>query len=473
MQTASKKVITSWAMYDWANSAYSLIITSAIFPAYYTFIAPEKVNFIGRTFERSSLASYSISFSFLIIAILSPILSSIADYKGNKKAFMQFFCYLGSAACIGLTFVTKENVSLGIIFSIFGSIGFCGSIVFYNAYLPEIAAEEDQDRVSAKGFALGYIGSVILMVVCLAAIMLNDGLHWGWGAWPTRLSFLAVGLWWAGFAQITFKNLPPSIPSAQRPEKNILVNGFYELKKVWQQLGAYPVTKRFLRSFFFYNMGVQTVMYLATYFASEEIKMETSQLIITILIIQLVAIIGATMFARLSKRTTNLFTLGVIIIVWIVVCFSAFAISRQAKVLKPYTSQIVSLEKQKEASEDSDGSIAKQITVVREQMKPFEKPISYEFYLVATVVGLVMGGIQSMSRSTYSKLLPPTKDTASYFSFYDICDKIGTVIGTLSFGYVAEFYGGMGNSVLALMIFFFIGGILLLFVDPKKKTAIV
>jgi UMF1 family MFS transporter len=472
MQTASKKVVTSWAMYDWANSAYSLIITSAIFPAYYTAIAPAKVEFIGRTFERSSLASYSISFSFLIIAILSPILSSIADYKGNKKAFMQFFCYLGSAACIGLTFLTKENISYGIICSIFGSIGFCGSIVFYNAYLPEIAAEQDQDRVSAKGFAMGYIGSVLLMIVCLAAILLNDSLHWGWGAWPTRLSFLAVGLWWAGFAQITFKNLPPSKPSQQQPERNILINGFYELKKVWQQLGEFPVTKRFLRSFFFYNMGVQTVMYLATYFASEELKLETSQLIITILIIQLVAIVGATMFAKLSKRTNNLFTLGVIIIVWIVICISAFAISRQAKVLKPYTSQIVSLEKQKDISGDADGSLDKKIEIVREQMKPIQTPIGYEFYLVATVVGLVMGGIQSMSRSTYSKLLPPTKDTASYFSFYDICDKIGTVVGTLSFGYVAEFYGGMGNSVLALMVFFIIGGILLLFVDRKNKTVI-
>src|ERR1035437_642055 len=472
MQTAPKKVITSWAMYDWANSAYSLIITSAIFPAYYTFIAPEKVNFIGRTYERSALASYSISFSFMIIAILSPILSSIADYKGNKKSFMQFFCYLGSAACIALTFLTKENVSFGIVCSIFGSIGFCGSIVFYNAYLPEIAAEEDQDRVSAKGFVMGYVGSVLLMIVCLAAIMLNDALHWGWGAWPTRLSFLAVGLWWAGFEQITFKNLPPSKPSKQHPEKNILINGFYELKKVWKQLQDYPFTKRFLRSFFFYNMGVQTVMYLATYFASQELKMETSQLIITILIIQLVAILGATIFAKLSKRTSNLFTLGVIILIWIGVCVLAFAISKQAKVLKPYTSQIITLEKQKEISGDSDGNIKKQITIVREKMKPIEKPISYEFYLVATIVGLVMGGIQSMSRSTYSKLLPPTKDTASYFSFYDICDKIGTVIGTLSFGYVAEFYGGMGNSVLALMIFFIIGGILLLFVDQKMKTVI-
>ncbi|MEO8763942.1 MAG: MFS transporter [Ginsengibacter sp.] len=473
MQTASKKVINGWAMYDWANSAYSLVITSAIFPAYYTFIAPPQVHFIGRTFERSALASYAISFSFLIIAFLSPILSSIADYKGNKKSFMRFFCYLGSAACVGLTFLTSANISFGIVCSIFGSIGFCGSIVFYNAYLPEVAAAEDQDRVSAKGFAMGYVGSVILMVVCLAVIMLNDSLKWGLGAWPTRLSFLSVGLWWAGFAQITFKNLPPSIASQQQPERSIFVNGFYELKKVWKQLSGYPVTKRFLRSFFFYNMGVQTVMYLATYFASEEVKMETSQLIITILIIQLVAILGATMFAKLSRRTGNIYTLGIIIIIWIVVCISAFAISRQARVLKPYTAQIVALEKQKEASGDTDGNIQKQIEVVRNQRKPLEKPISFEFYIVATVVGLVMGGVQSMSRSTYSKLLPPTKDTASYFSFYDICDKVGTVLGTLSFGYVAEFYGGMGNSVLALMVFFIIGGILLLFVNKKVKPAIV
>ncbi len=425
MQTASKKVINGWAMYDWANSSYSLIIVSAIFPAYYTFIAPEKVNFIGRTYDRASLASYSIAFSFLIIAILSPILSSIADYKGNKKAFMQFFCYLGSTACIALTFLTAENISYGIICSILGSIGFCGSIVFYNAHLPEIAAEEDQDKVSAKGFAMGYVGSVILMIICLAAIMLNDSLHWGWGTWPTRLSFLAVGLWWAGFAQIAFKNLPPSSPAKQHPDRSIFINGFYELKKVWKELSNYPVTKRFLRSFFFYNMGVQTVMYLATYFASEEIKMETSQLIITILIIQVVAIGGALLFSRISKRLGNIFTLGIIILIWIGVCIGAY----------------------------------------------FVHTVS-QFYVLAFTVGMVMGGIQSMSRSTYSKLLPPTKDTASYFSFYDVCDKIGTVIGTLSFGYVSEFFGGMRNSVLALMSFFIIGGILLLFVDPGKKAAV-
>jgi UMF1 family MFS transporter len=418
-------VINGWAMYDWANSAYSLIIVSAIFPAYYTAIAKEKVQFIGRTYNSESLASYAISFSFLVIAFLSPILSSIADYKGNKKAFMQFFCYLGSAACIGLTFMTEDNIPFGILCSILGTIGFCGSIVFYNSYLPEIAAEKDQDRISAKGFTMGYIGSVLLMVICLVVITLNKSMNLGWGAWPVRLSFLAVGLWWAGFAQIAFRRLPASIPSQQHPEHNIFTNGFYELKKVWNQLQHHPTTKRFLRSFFFYNMGVQTVMYLATYFASKELQLKEEQLIITVLLIQLVAIPGAMLFARLSQRTSNIFSLSVIILIWIGICIFAYL---------TYTPM--------------------------------------QFYILATCVGLVMGGIQSLSRSTYSKLIPPTKDTASYFSFYDVCDKIGTVIGTLSFGYVAEFFGGMRNSVLALMVFFIIGGILLLFVDMKRKSVV-
>lgn len=422
MQTASKKVINGWAMYDWANSSYSLIITSAIFPAYYTAIAPPQVQFIGRTYDRSALASYAISFSFLVIAFLSPILSSIADFKGNKKAFMKFFCYLGSAACASMVFLTKETIGWGIVASIIASIGYCGSIVFYNAYLPEIADEKDQDDISAKGFSMGYIGSVLLMIVCLAFIMMNDRMHLGWGSWPARLSFLSVGLWWAGFAQITFNTLPPSKTSEQDLQHSILTNGFHELKKVWQQLTQYPMLKRYLRSFFFYNMGVQTVMYLATYFASDELKMESSQLIITVLIIQLVAIAGATLFAKLSDKTNNIFTLGVLISIWIGICF-----------------------------------FASRVNTVN------------QFFGVAFCVGMVMGGIQSMSRSTYSKLLPETKDTASYFSFYDVCDKMGTVIGTLVFGSVGEFLGGMRNSVLALMLFFIIGLLLLFFVKMKPN----
>ena len=245
MPTASKKVINAWAMYDWANSAYSLIITSAIFPAYYTAIAPPQVQFIGRTYDRAALASYAISFSILLMAVLSPILSSIADYKGNKKSFMKFFCYMGAMACCSMIFFTKENVSWGIVASIIASVGWCGSIVFYNSYLPEIADEKDQDDVSAKGFSLGYIGSVILMIVCLIFIMLNDKMNLGWGDLPVRLSFVAVGIWWAGFAQITFKWLPPSKPSEQDLQHNIITNGFHELKKVWNQLKDNPQLSRF------------------------------------------------------------------------------------------------------------------------------------------------------------------------------------------------------------------------------------
>jgi len=422
MPTASKRVINGWAMYDWANSSYALVITSTLFPMYYTKVAPAQVDILGRSFGRAALASYSIALSFLVIAILSPILSSIADYKGNKKAFMKFFCYLGSLACILLAFMDERYYMMGLICSIVASIGYCGSIVFYNAYLPEIAAEEDQDRVSAKGFALGYVGSVLLMVACLALIMTSDNLHWGWGAWPVRLSFPAVGLWWAGFAQLTFRVLPPSKASEQHPEHGILTNGFYELKKVWDQLVHYPTLKRYLRSFFFYNMGVQTVMYMATYFASEELKLPDTALIASILIIQLVAIGGAYLFSLLSARTNNIFALGCLIIIWVGICIFAY-----------YTRT------------------------------------ANQFYILAFLVGLVMGGIQSMSRSTYSKLLPETKDTASYFSFYDVCDKIGTVIGTLSFGFVAESMGGMRNSVLALMGYFGIGFVLLLFVKVKSS----
>jgi UMF1 family MFS transporter len=361
-----------------------------------------------------------------VIAFLSPILSSIADYRGNKKTFMKFFTYLGSTACCSMFFFTKDNISLGIICSIIASIGYCGSIVFYNAYLPEIAAKEDQDSISAKGFARGYIGSVLLMIVCLAIILMNDKLNWGMGSMPTRVSFLAVGIWWAGFAQITFKHLPQSIASAnQKVNHNIFTDGFTELQKVWLELKHYPRLSKFLSSFFFYNMGVQTVMYLATYFASDELKMETTELIITVLIIQLVAILGAVLFSKLSTKTNNIFALSLLIIIWICICIAAYFIQ----------------------------------TVT-------------QFYIISFCVGMVMGGIQSMSRSTYSKLLPETSDTASYFSFYDVCDKMGTVIGTMSFGLVGEFLGGMRNSLLALMIFFVIGLILLFFVKMKDTIAI-
>jgi len=426
-------------MYDWANSVYNLVITSTIFPAYYAAITDDKnagtvdhVRFMGRTFESSSLYNYVLGMGFLIVAIMSPILSSIADYKGNKKTFLRFFCTMGSLACAGLFFFKNlDTLYIGIICSIIACVGFWSSIVFYNSYLPEIASPEQRDAVSAKGFSMGYIGSVLMQLICFVFVfkpewfgMQNDG------TLPSRVSFLLVGIWWFGFAQITLFRLPQGIPAAHRPEYNVLSNGFIELKKVITELKHLPLLKRFLLSFFFYNMGVQTIMLVATLFGSKELNLPTGKLIITILIIQLVAIAGAWTMARLSDRFGNIKTLIAVVLIWIGVCIGAFYIS-----------------------------------ILHEQ----QVNVEIHFYFLAAIVGLVMGGIQSLSRSTYSKLMPVTKDTTSYFSFFDVTEKIAIVIGMFSFGVITEVTQSMKNAILALTLFFIIGLLLLFYTLAKEK----
>ncbi len=434
MQTASKKVINGWAMYDWANSAYNLVITSTIFPAYYDAITSTKdstgnvishqVHFLGTTLESASLYNYAIAFAYLVIACISPILSSIADYKGNKKRFMQFFCYLGSLACCTLYFFDESTLSLGIICAILAAIGYCGSLVFYNSYLPEIAAEADQDRVSAKGFAYGYIGSVLLQIVCFLFVLKPEWFGIKDATFAPRLSFLLVGLWWMGFAQVTFFVLPKIKKNVQKQTDNIFTKGFAELKKVWQQVKALPVLKNYLLAFFFYSMGVQTVMLAATLFGSQVLHLATEKLIACILIIQIVAIAGAYVMAKLSERFGNFKVLMFVVLIWIGICIIAYLITTEV-----------------------------------------------QFYIVAVLVGLVMGGIQSLSRSTYAKLMPLTEDTASFFSFYDVTEKIAIVIGMFSFGFVQQMTGNMRNSIIALIFFFILGFIILFFALQKQRTS--
>jgi UMF1 family MFS transporter len=433
-QKKTKRLHRAWSMYDWANSAYNLVITSTIFPAYYIAITtkasgPENdyVSFFGWKVINSSLLNYALALAYLIIAFLSPILSSIADYKGNKKKFMQLFCYLGSAACCGLFFFQKGKIELGIILSIIAAVGYCGSLVFYNAYLPEIAAPEDQDRVSAQGFSYGYIGSVLLQIICLVFVfkMPDSDL-------APRISFLLVGLWWLGFSQITFRAMPVNTPVAKNREHNVIANGFIELKKVWQQIKQMPVLKTYLAAFFFYSMGVQTVMLAAAEFGKKEIyktvngvkvPLGTTDLIITILLIQLVAIGGAMLMAKLSDRFGNLKVLLFTVVLWVGICVAAY-----------FTYTVI------------------------------------QFYILAVMVGLVMGGIQSISRSTYSKLMPETHDTTSFFSFYDVTEKIAIVIGMFSFGLIEHITGNMRNSIFALTIFFAFGFLFLLIAQNKHKS---
>lgn len=431
MQTASKKVVNAWALYDWANSVYNLVITSTIFPAYFESMTGDgndetlndKVMFMGREFVNTSLYNYALAIAFVIVALVSPLLSSIADFRGNKKSFLRFFMTMGSLACSALFFFNENNLGFGLLCSIIACVGYWASIVFYNSFLPEIAAPEDRDRVSAKGFAYGYTGSVILQIVCFVFVMMNTSFGITKG-FASQLSFLLVGIWWFSFASFSINRLPKPIPAGSNGENNILTNGYKELRKVWKQLAGLPVLKRYLVAFFFFNMGVQTVMLAATLFGKSELAIPTENLIIAILIIQLIAIPGAFAISKLSSVLGNLKALMICVLVWIGICVAGYYTPRHG---------------------------------------------IYEFYALAVVVGFVMGGIQSLSRSTYAKLMPVTRDTASFFSFYDVTEKIGIVAGLFCFGFLTEQTGSQRASVLALMGFFIIGILLLLYTRATQK----
>lgn len=431
LEKGSKKLLNAWAFYDWANSVYSLVIASAVFPLFYGALfreaGIEKVHVFGGFIERAPLISYVTAVAFLVVSVMSPLLSGIADYMGNKKVFLKFFCYLGALSCIGLYWFSLENIYFGLLCYFFGLIGFWASLVYYNSYLPDIAFPEQHDAISAKGYSWGYIGSVILLVFILLMIMKYEWFGFDGAGLPTRLSFILVGVWWIGFSQYTFYYLPKGHNKGKKVTRKLLFNGFRELRGVWNRLGDSPVLKSYLIAFFVYSMGVQTVMIAATYFAEGELAWSsdnerTTGLIISILLIQLVAVIGATLTSKASEKFGNIKTLIVINIFWFLVCCFAYFV----------------------------------VTPVH-------------FYAVASCVGLVMGGIQALSRSTYAKFLPETEDTTSFFSFYDVSEKIGIVIGMFLYGFVAQVTGSMRNSVLFLGVFFLIG-IALLFRVPKRKV---
>ncbi|WP_439697342.1 MFS transporter [Mucilaginibacter sp. AW1-7] len=425
----NKKTIRAWAFFDWANSAYNLVITSTIFPAYYVAITAnakngDRVMFFGKSFVNTALSDYALAAAYMVMVLLLPILSSIADYKGNKKIFMQFFTCIGALSCCSLFFFTKDTLEMGIIAFALAAIGYSGGFVFYNSYLPEIATIDMQDNVSAKGFTYGYIGSVLLQLICFLFVLKPEWFGILDKSFPARLSFLLVGLWWIGFALIPFSVLPKGSPNAVSHEHNIIKGGFIELGNVWKKVKGMPLLKRFLPAFFFYSMGLQTVMLVATGFAAKVLHMGTAALISIILIIQLVAIGGATLMSRLSGIFGNVRVLIGTVIIWIGVCVAAYFTTTDT-----------------------------------------------QFYLVAVVVGLVMGGIQSMSRSTYSKYLPENiPDTASFFSFYDVTEKLAIVAGVFSFGFIEELTGSPRNSVLVLGLFFIVGLFLLFSLLKAEKN---
>ena len=434
LKKGSKKLINAWAFYDWANSVYPLVISSAIFPIYYgsLFSDNNMISFFQYEIKNTAMISFVTAAAFLIVAIISPLLSGIADYIGNKRRFMKIFVYLGSTSCIGLYFFELDTIYLGFFIYFLGLIGYWSSLVFYNSYLPDIAFNDQQDRVSALGFSVGYVGSVLLLLSNLAMVMKPDlfgisGTESEAAMTAMRYSFVSAGVWWLVFSQISFYYLPRGNREV-KITKDIFWNGYKELKSVWKLLEHNTSIKRFLPAFYLYSMALQTVLLVAAYFGEEEIEWgstgaKTTGLIASILLIQLVGIIGAILTAKASKHFGNLRVLIVINFIWAGLCFYAYHI---------------------------------------------HTPI--EFYTVAGMVGMVMGGLQALSRSTYSKLIPKTEDTTSFFSFYDVTEKIGIIIGMSLFGVIDQITGSMRNAILVFMIFF-IAGALMLFRVPRKNLS--
>jgi UMF1 family MFS transporter len=437
LKKGDKKLLNAWAFYDWANSVYTLTIASAVFPIFYDALFPKDNHYIdvfGMHLKNSALISFITAFAFLVVSFISPLLSGIADYVGNKKSFMKFFCYLGALSCMGLYWFDLENIYVGLLFYFLGLIGYWGSLVFYNSYLPDIAFEEQQDKISAKGYSLGYIGSVILLIINLGMIMKPKlfgitGTDGEAAMKAMRYSFVMVGVWWVLFSQYTYYYLPKgSKKTGQKLTNDVIFNGFKELKKVWAILKDNIPLRRYLGGFFVSSMAVQTVMLVATYFGAQEIQWSTKEegtigLIICILIIQLVAVVGAVLTSKASAKFGNIPALIFINIIWAIFCALAYFIT-----------------------------------------------LPMHFYIMATVAGFVMGGIQALSRSTYSKLLPETEDTTSFFSFYDVAEKIGIVIGMCVYGIVDQ-YTGSPRAAIVILAIFFITAIFLLRRVPKNATS--
>jgi len=456
LKKGSKKLLNAWAFYDWANSVYTLTIASSIFPIFYSALFVSQVEktvpAFGMVFKSTALITYVTAFTFLVVAFMSPILSGIADYVGNKKSFMKFFCYVGGIGCIGLYWFSLDSIHISLLFYFMGLIGYWGSLVFYNSYLPDIAYPEQQDSISAKGFSMGYLGSVVLLLVNLAMVMKPDWFGFDMSIAKTitesgteqeiaealqtarnkasfeamRVSFITVGLWWILFSQYTFYILPKGVSNGGKVTRDVVFNGLQELRQVWIQLKQNLRLKRYLVAFFVFSMAVQTIMLVAVYFGEEEIAWgssdaKTQGLITSILVIQLVAILGAFLTSRASSKFGNIKTLIVINFFWMALCFYAYFMET-----------------------------------------------ALQFYIAAGFVGLVMGGVQSLARSTYSKFLPQTEDTTSYFSFYDVAEKIGIVIGMVIFATIDQVTGSMRNAILFLVIFF-IAGIVLLFRVPRTE----
>jgi UMF1 family MFS transporter len=424
-----KKTIFGWCMYDWANSAFATTILAAVLPIYFVSIVPEggvDISILGFTFHAfaTPLWSFSITIAMVIVALSAPVLGAIADYSRAKRQFLIFYTYLGAVFTALLVTVGYGDYLRASLFFIIALIGFAGGMVFYNAFLPEIAPEGEREYVSGKGFAFGYLGGGILLLLNLLMIEKHGWFGIPDAAWGARLSFLTVGVWWGLFAIPTFRFVRDRKDKVAAKVRYIR-HGFKTLADTFRKMRRFTELVKFLISFLIYNDGVQTVIVMAAIFGREELGFEASTLIGCLLMVQIIGFPAALFMGRLAQWIGEKRTIYLCLIVYCIIVIYGFFMSQP-----------------------------------------------WEFWVLGFLVGLVQGGSQAISRSLYSSLLP-VGHSAEFFGFFAIANRFASIFGPLIFGLVAVLTGSIRNSILAIIVFFIVGFLILMTVDVEqgKKAA--
>jgi UMF1 family MFS transporter len=437
-----RREIFGWAMYDWANSAFSTTIGTVFLSPYVAGLAraaaqaagTTTASFFGIPVAPDSFLAYCISLSVGLQVLFLPILGAIADYSHLRKRMMQIFATLGAVATILMFFVAGDLWWLGGVLFIVANLAFGAAIVFYNAYLPDIASEDERDRVSSYGWAMGYLGGGILLALNLAFYQFSGSL----GVPETlavRINLASAGLWWLGFSFITWRRLRPRHAARALPATETYVSvGFKQLGKTLKEVKNFPETLKFLLAYFLYNDGIQTVIAVASTFAAAPLlqgglELPQSQLIQVILVIQIVAFGGALLWGRLARMIGAKEAILVSLVIWAgVVIYSYVGLKGEGDAL-------------------------------------FK-----EFLILGMFIAVVLGGSQAISRSLFAQMIPRGKE-AEFFSFYEISERGTSWIGPLIFGLANQIFNNLRPAILSLTFFFVVGLLLLPRVNVKKAIA--
>ncbi len=433
-----KREIFGWAMYDWANSAFSTTIGTVFLGPYLASLAAGAagadgmVRVAGIPVAPDSFFPYSVSFSVLLQVLFLPILGAIADYSHMRKQMMQLFATLGASATILLFFVSGDLWWLGGLLYIVANLAFGAAMVFYNAYLPDIASEEKRDSVSSYGWAMGYIGGGLLLLLNLVFYQTHETLGVPTGL-AIRINLASAGVWWLGFSFLTWARLQTRQAHRALPAGETYTSiGFTQLRQTLGELKNFPETMKYLLAYFLYNDGIQTVIAVSATFAAAPLargglEVDTGTLTMVILMIQFVAFFGALFWGKLAGWIGAKQSILVSLVIWAGVVIYAY------------------------------GGLQGDTRVT-------------QFFILGAFIALVMGGSQAISRSLFAQMIPPGKE-AEFYSFYEVSERGTSWIGPLLFGLMNQWFGNLRLAILSLIFFFVVGLILLPFVNVEKAIA--